>query len=126
MVVRGRSVLTRAEKSLLENAPVADTFVDARCGRIVNTSLRCDTGGNKIREARESAEARVKCYTRGEPANQRANIRVPVDALEESAAVIADIANLRDIVPINLALNAKRPLLRHGRMEVPVYRRLGE
>ena len=106
---------------MLENAPVADTFVDARCCRIVNTSLHRDPGRNQIREGRERAEAKIS-----EPVNQRANIRVPVDALEKSAAVIADVAHLSDIVPINLALNAKRPLLRHGRMEVTAYLRLRE
>ena len=102
MVVRGGSVLTRTEKSLFENAPVADGFVKPRCCRIVYTSLHRNTGRNQIREGRERAEAKIS-----DAVNQRANIRVPVDALEKSAAVIPDVANLSDIVPINLALNAE-------------------
>src|SRR5207253_5839447 len=105
VVVRNGRVLAGAKEPLRQNTPVADTFINTRGGWIVHTGLHRDTRRNQIRKPREGAEGGAKGST--QPVNQRTNKRVAVDALEKPAAVVAYIAHLSHVVPINLALNAE-------------------
>ena len=44
--------------------------------------------------------------------------RIAIQGLEQADTVISDVANFRDVVPRELPLNSKRPLLGIRRMEV--------